>query len=272
MTSNFLPKLPLTRPHEFHLSPISPTSPGLPTFPACHPGREILVLCLAASSFAWGHPCFFESREKWVRTAILLQHILVPIGTALFYCYTHLHCMPICIHPCTPLPGILTYPSNGTTYEASQIQRTAYFQMKLDTQPVGEVLVSVASDDLTEGIAFPPVLAFNSTNWNTLQTFFVHSIDDIQQDGDITYKVCSLCNWVAAACNRLRGTKKTATAATVQANRMSETLCCGAGCTVRQRSTRQLRPLWTTKYQWTTKGQRMGIQLHDLTSHVFVSN
>jgi hypothetical protein len=85
--------------------------------------------------------------------------------------------------------GILTYPSNGTTYEASQIQRTAYFQMKLDTQPVGEVLVSVASDDLTEGIAFPPVLAFNSTNWNTLQTFFVHSIDDIQQDGDITYKI-----------------------------------------------------------------------------------
>ena len=55
---------------------------------------------------------------------------------------------------------------------------TGTFTVKLDTQPSGEVIVTVASDDTGAATVFPASLTFTTTNWNTTQMVTVSGVHD----------------------------------------------------------------------------------------------
>ena len=80
---------------------------------------------------------------------------------------------------------------------------TSTFTVKLDTQPSGEVIVTVTSDDTGAATVFPASLTFTTTNWNTTQMVTVSGA----YDSDIATE--SVTVTVSAAGGRYAG--KTAT-------------------------------------------------------------
>ena len=59
---------------------------------------------------------------------------------------------------------------------------TGTFTVKLDTQPSGEIIVTVTSDDTGAATVFPASLTFTTTNWNTTQMVTVSGADDSDVD------------------------------------------------------------------------------------------
>ncbi|MCK6624335.1 MAG: choice-of-anchor D domain-containing protein [Anaerolineae bacterium] len=85
------------------------------------------------------------------------------------------------------IPGITVASSTGlTTTEAGG---TAAFGMVLNTEPTAPVTVTLASADLTEGIANPTSLTFTPLNWNSPQTVTITGVNDDVDDGDTPYTV-----------------------------------------------------------------------------------
>jgi large repetitive protein len=82
--------------------------------------------------------------------------------------------------------GVTVSAISGNTSEASG---TATFTVKLNSQPLGDVSISLSSGDLTEGTVAPTLLSFNGTHWNTPQLVTVTGADDFIDDGDITYTI-----------------------------------------------------------------------------------
>jgi hypothetical protein len=83
--------------------------------------------------------------------------------------------------------GLIATPSAGlNTTEAGG---TATFQLRLSSQPTANVVVSVASDDSTEGSASPANVTFTSGNWNANQTITVTGANDDAVDGAIAYAI-----------------------------------------------------------------------------------
>ena len=78
-----------------------------------------------------------------------------------------------------PLTGLVTTETGG---EAS-------FTVKLQTQPVNPITISVISNNTDEGTVDKSSLTFNSTNWNTNQTVTIAGVDDDLVDGDIGYTI-----------------------------------------------------------------------------------
>ena len=66
---------------------------------------------------------------------------------------------------------------------------TATFTIKLTSQPLADVTVSVASSVSTEGTASPSTLTFTSGNWNTTQTVTVTGQNDTVTDGAVGYQI-----------------------------------------------------------------------------------
>jgi hypothetical protein len=89
-----------------------------------------------------------------------------------------------------PPPGISIAPTNLVTTEAGG---NCIFAVALNTQPTADVLVTISSDDTSEGTVSPASLAFTANTWNVAQTVTVTGVDDLINDGDITYSVmCEL--------------------------------------------------------------------------------
>ena len=65
----------------------------------------------------------------------------------------------------------------------------AIYTITLNTMPDGDVMINVASSDLSEGTVAPATLTFDATNWNTAQTVTVNPVDDASIDGNLTYDV-----------------------------------------------------------------------------------
>ena len=66
---------------------------------------------------------------------------------------------------------------------------SATFTVKLNTQPSDNVTIAVSSDDTSEGSIDSASLTFTNSNWNTNQTVRVTGVDDDSIDGDETYTI-----------------------------------------------------------------------------------
>ncbi|MFH1727566.1 MAG: carboxypeptidase-like regulatory domain-containing protein [Pseudomonadota bacterium] len=78
---------------------------------------------------------------------------------------------------------------SGDTTEAGG---EATFTVQLTSEPIGDVVIDVASSEPTEGTASPSSLTFTvegETAWNIPQTVTVTGVDDEDNDDDIIYSV-----------------------------------------------------------------------------------
>ncbi|NTV13167.1 MAG: DUF1566 domain-containing protein [Desulfobulbaceae bacterium] len=66
---------------------------------------------------------------------------------------------------------------------------SASFQVRLTSQPSGDVTVPVASSDLSEGTVDKSSLTFTNANWNQYQTVSVTGVSDNLADGDVSYQI-----------------------------------------------------------------------------------
>jgi hypothetical protein len=83
--------------------------------------------------------------------------------------------------------GIVVTPVAGTA--TSEAGGTVSFTVVLESQPTADVVVPVASSDVTEATVSAPSLTFSAANWNVAQTVIVTGVDDAVEDGDIAYGV-----------------------------------------------------------------------------------
>lgn len=80
--------------------------------------------------------------------------------------------------------GVTVGTISGHTTEALG---TATFTVVLDTQPTADVSIGVTSDNTAEGTVSTASLTFTSVNWATPQTVTVTGVNDLIDDGNITY-------------------------------------------------------------------------------------
>ncbi|HYF00470.1 MAG TPA: LamG-like jellyroll fold domain-containing protein, partial [Planctomycetota bacterium] len=82
---------------------------------------------------------------------------------------------PACVNNDNDTPGITVTPTSLTTAEGAA---PAQFTVVLDTQPSGNVVITVASSNTPQATVAPPTLTFDGTNWNTPQPVQVTAVDD----------------------------------------------------------------------------------------------
>ncbi|HPR26300.1 Calx-beta domain-containing protein, partial [Lentimicrobium sp.] len=85
--------------------------------------------------------------------------------------------------------GITVVPIDTQTSEGGD---TGTFTVVLNTEPTHDVVITLSSDDLTEGDVTNPVtktLTFTPLNWNTPQTVTVTGADELIVDGTETYHI-----------------------------------------------------------------------------------
>src|SRR5206468_1142531 len=78
-----------------------------------------------------------------------------------------------------PVVGLVTTEAGGQ----------GSFQIVLGSQPTADVVIPVASNDATEGVANVASITFTAADWNVPQTVTVTGADDQLQDGDIAYTI-----------------------------------------------------------------------------------
>jgi ApbE superfamily uncharacterized protein (UPF0280 family) len=78
---------------------------------------------------------------------------------------------------------------NTTTLSTAEAGGTDTFTVVLDAQPTADVVLTVTSNDTSEGTPDVSTLIFTPTNWDTPQTITVTGADDTLIDGDIPYIV-----------------------------------------------------------------------------------
>jgi hypothetical protein len=84
-------------------------------------------------------------------------------------------------------PGLLVSPTSGlTTTEAGG---TAMFTVVLQSEPMADVTIPIASTDAGEGAVPSSMLTFTATNWNVPQSITITGVDDAMADGDQTYTI-----------------------------------------------------------------------------------
>lgn len=83
------------------------------------------------------------------------------------------------------VPGVSVTPTTALT--TSESGTTAGFQVVLQTQPSGDVTISLQSDDASEGTPNKTTLTFTAANWNVPQMVTVTGQNDDIDDGDVTY-------------------------------------------------------------------------------------
>jgi hypothetical protein len=89
-------------------------------------------------------------------------------------------------------PGITANPNAGlVTTEAGG---TATFSVTLNSQPNADVVLSVTSNNPTEGTVSPTTLTFTDADWNIPQTVTITGQDDFVPDGDIAYTITVALN------------------------------------------------------------------------------
>ena len=88
-------------------------------------------------------------------------------------------------------PGVVVTPISGLT--TTEIGGTANFTVRLTSQPLSDVTITVISNNNAEGIVatggVPLVLTFTAGNWDQTQTVIVTGVDDVLVDGDVAYQI-----------------------------------------------------------------------------------
>jgi hypothetical protein len=79
----------------------------------------------------------------------------------------------------TPVAGLTTTAQGGT----------ATFSVVLNSQPVGDVTITLSSSDPGQGTASPAGVTFTPANWNVAQVVTVTGVDNGGPAGDVAYQV-----------------------------------------------------------------------------------
>lgn len=79
----------------------------------------------------------------------------------------------------TPIGTLVTTEAGGT----------ATFTVVLASQPVADVVIGVASDNISAAAVTPAAVVFTSDNWHLAQTVTVRGVDDDRDDGDTAYAI-----------------------------------------------------------------------------------
>ncbi|MFM8252760.1 MAG: beta strand repeat-containing protein, partial [Planctomycetota bacterium] len=91
------------------------------------------------------------------------------------------------LNDATELARLIVTPSSGLV--TTENGNAASFTVKLGTQPVANVTITVSSNDTSEGTANPSSLTFTPSNWNVAQFVTVVGVDDLDNDGDQNYAI-----------------------------------------------------------------------------------
>ena len=81
---------------------------------------------------------------------------------------------------------------SGDSTTVSESGTTDTFDVVLFSQPSGNVVINVTSDDTDEATVGPATLTFDDTNWNIPQTVTVTGVDDASVDGSETNATLSI--------------------------------------------------------------------------------
>eukprot|EP00754_Rhynchopus_humris_P028799 Rhum_TRINITY_DN15180_c2_g1::Rhum_TRINITY_DN15180_c2_g1_i1::g.138378::m.138378 len=84
---------------------------------------------------------------------------------------------------------VFVSPTNGLITSEKGVN--AEFEVYLTSQPLSDVTIAIASDDLTEGTLDPSLtqLVFTNTSWNVPQRIVVFGQDDDLRDEDVAYSI-----------------------------------------------------------------------------------
>ncbi|MGA1825292.1 MAG: hypothetical protein ACMUIP_11590 [bacterium] len=63
------------------------------------------------------------------------------------------------------------------------------FTIALNTEPSADVIIGLASSDITEGTVCPKIITFTPTNWHIQQKVIITGVDDALDDGDMNYMI-----------------------------------------------------------------------------------
>ena len=83
-------------------------------------------------------------------------------------------------------PGFVVSSVSGSVTEEGG---EAVFTVRLTSEPSGNVVVSVSSDNVSEGTVSPSSLTFNSGNWRSEQLVRVVGQDDNVSDGNSGFRI-----------------------------------------------------------------------------------
>jgi hypothetical protein len=92
----------------------------------------------------------------------------------------------IVIPPATPSGKLMVRSGSGSTDEKG---KTWTIQVRLNNAPASEVIVPIASSDVTEGVVQPAQLVFTPQEWEEYQIVTVRGIEDCERDGNQRYTV-----------------------------------------------------------------------------------
>jgi hypothetical protein len=79
----------------------------------------------------------------------------------------------------TPTSGLITTEAGGT----------ATFTIVLLSQPTADVTIPLSSSNATEGSVAPASVTFTTANWSVPQTVSITGVDDLVDDGDVSYTI-----------------------------------------------------------------------------------
>ena len=100
--------------------------------------------------------------------------------------------------------GLVVSPSTSASsrLRTTEDGGTAAFEVKLGSEPTGDVVLGVASSDPAEGTVSASSLTFTATTWSTAQTVTLTGVDDAPAnpvDGDRSYTVTLTVNTMSTA-------------------------------------------------------------------------
>ncbi|WP_244881584.1 beta strand repeat-containing protein [Dehalogenimonas alkenigignens] len=84
-------------------------------------------------------------------------------------------------------PGISVSPTSGLV--TTESGGTAFFTVRLGSEPTTDVTIALSSSDTSEGAVSPASLTFTPANWDTPQVVTVTGVDDTTIDGEVAYQI-----------------------------------------------------------------------------------
>ena len=79
--------------------------------------------------------------------------------------------------------------SSTSSISVSETGSTASFTLKLKSEPLANVVLSISSSNTAEGVVSPSSLLFSRNNWNTSQAVTVTGVDDYYDNGDTSFSI-----------------------------------------------------------------------------------
>ena len=85
-------------------------------------------------------------------------------------------------------PGVSISQSDGSTV-VHETGTSDVFTVVLNSQPTADVTITLTSNDTSEGTVSPDTITFTPANWMFPQNVIVTGVDDVLEDGDVTFQV-----------------------------------------------------------------------------------